>query len=68
MDNKKFELSKSLEFSIPSFTQNLVTDIQARVGEQNKELERIAEENYNNRQKMQKAIEQTSMNTRETNI
>ena len=48
MDKKKFELSKSLEFSIPSYTQNLVTDIQASIGERNKELERIAEENYNN--------------------
>ncbi len=51
-----------------TYTTNLASGIQAQIGESNKRTQQIAEEAYNNRQRMQKAIEQTAMNTAETNL
>ena len=68
MDKKKWEFSKPLEYDIPSHTQNFVTGFQVKAPEQNKELEKALAKNYENRQKMQEAIEQTAINTSETNV
>ena len=51
-----------------SYTTNLASGIQAQIEESNKRTQQIAEEAYNNRQRMQKAIEQTATNTAETNV
>lgn len=51
-----------------SYTANLASGIQAQIEESNKRTQQIAEEAYNNRQRMQKAIEQTATNTAETNV
>lgn len=51
-----------------SYTRNLALDVQAQIEESQRMAEQVAEEAYNNRQKMQKAIEQTATNTAETNI
>ena len=51
-----------------SYTANLASDIQAQNEETYKITQQIAEEAYNYRQRMQKAIEQTASNTAETNV
>ena len=51
-----------------SYTTNLASGIQVQIEESNKRTQQIAEEAYNNRQRMQKAIEQTATNTAETNV
>lgn len=51
-----------------SYTRNLALDVQAQIEENQRMTEQVAEEAYNNRQKMQKAIEQTAINTAETNL
>ena len=51
-----------------SYTTNLALGIQAQIEESNKRTQQIAEEAYNNRQRMQKSIEQTATNTAETNV
>jgi predicted RNase H-like nuclease (RuvC/YqgF family) len=51
-----------------SRTINLASSIQAQIEENNKITQQMAEEAYNNRQRMQKAIEQTASNTAETNV
>lgn len=51
-----------------SYTANLALGIQAEIEENNKITRQHAEEAYNNRQRMQKAIEQTAINTAETNV
>ncbi len=51
-----------------SYTANLASGIQAQIEETNKITQQIAEEAYNNRQRMQNAIEQTASNTAETNV
>jgi exonuclease VII large subunit len=51
-----------------SYTANLASNVQAQFEENNRRTRQIAEEAYNNRQKMQKAIEQTAINTAETNV
>ncbi|WP_096635766.1 hypothetical protein [Clostridium cochlearium] len=51
-----------------SYTTNLASGIQAQIEESNKRIQQAGEEAYNNRQRMQKAIEQTAINTAETNV
>ena len=51
-----------------SNTANLASNVQAQIEESNRRTQQIAEEAYNNRQRMQKAIEQTAINTAETNV
>lgn len=51
-----------------SSTANMASGIQAQFEESNKRTQKIAEEAYNNRQRMQKAVEQTAINTAETNV
>jgi len=51
-----------------SYTANLASGIHAEIEESSKRTQQIAEEAYNNRQKMQAAIEQTAINTAETNV
>lgn len=50
------------------YTTNVVSGIQAQIEENNKITQQMAEEAYNNRQRMQKAIEQTASNTAQTNV
>lgn len=49
-------------------TINLASDVQAQIDESNRRTMKLAEEAYNNRQRELKAIEQTAMNTAETNL
>lgn len=49
-------------------TMNLVSGVQAQIGESDRRTKQLAEEAYNNRQRELKAIEQTAMNTAETNV
>lgn len=51
-----------------SYATNMAYSIQSQIEEDERRTRRMAEEAYNNRQKMQKAIEQTAINTGETNI
>lgn len=51
-----------------SYTANLASGIQRQIEENNRRSQLIAEEAYNNRQRMQKAIEETAANTAETNV
>lgn len=51
-----------------SRTTNMALSVQAEIEENNKLMKQAADEAYNNRQKMQKAIEQTAVNTAETNL
>jgi hypothetical protein len=51
-----------------SHTINLASNIQAQIDKNNKITQQMGEEAYNNRQRMQKAIEQTASNTAETNV
>lgn len=51
-----------------SHTTNMALSVQADIEENNKLMKQVADEAYNNRQKMQKAIEQTAVNTAETNL
>jgi predicted RNase H-like nuclease (RuvC/YqgF family) len=63
----KMELANVPKLDL-SYTTNLASGIQAQIEESNKRTQQIAEEAYNNRQRMQKAIEQTATNTAETNV
>lgn len=63
----KMELTNIPKIDL-SYTTNLASGIQAQIEESNKRTQKIAEEAYNNRQRMQKAIEQTATNTAETNV
>lgn len=63
----KMELTNIPKIDL-SYTTNLASGIQAQIEESNKRTQQIAEEAYNNRQRMQKAIEQTATNTAETNV
>ncbi len=63
----KIELSNIPKLDL-SYTTNLASGIQVQIEESNKRTHQIAEETYNNRQRMQKAIEQTATNTAETNV
>lgn len=49
-------------------TTNLTSGIQAQMEENNRRIQKAGEEAYNNRQRELKAIEQTAMNTAETNL
>ena len=51
-----------------SHTTNMALSVQADIEESNRLMKQVADEAYNNRQKMQKAIEQTAVNTAETNL
>lgn len=51
-----------------SYTTNLAAGTQARMEESIRRTQQIGEEAYNNRQSMQKAMEQTASNTAETNL
>lgn len=50
-----------------SHTISLASGIQAQIDESNRRTQQIGEEAYKNRQKMQQALEQTAINTAETN-
>ncbi|WP_326906910.1 hypothetical protein [Sedimentibacter sp. MB31-C6] len=63
----KIELANIPKLDL-SYTTNFASGIQAQIEESNKRTQQIAEEAYNNRQRMQKAIEQTATNTAETNV
>lgn len=58
-DNFNFDLTKTI---------NLASGVQAQIDESNRRTMQLAEEAYNNRQRELKAIEQTAMNTAETNV
>lgn len=65
-------LSKGLQpINIPSLdlshTVNLTSSIQSQMDESIRRAQEIGHEAYNNRQKMQKAMEQTAVNTAEAN-
>ncbi|MGN0150524.1 MAG: hypothetical protein ACI4C7_09795 [Clostridia bacterium] len=47
---------------------NPVSVIQTQIEEDNKKNIQIAEEAYNNRQRMQQAVEKTAVNTEQTNV
>ncbi len=70
MANNIFNRTKMVD--IPninaSYTANLASSVQAQIEENNKITQQIADEAYINRQRMQKAIEQTAINTAETNV
>ena len=51
-----------------SYTTNLAAGVQAKMDESIRRTQQIGEEAYNNRQRMQKAMEQTAINTAETNV
>jgi len=51
-----------------SYTVNLASSVQAQMDESIRRVQEIGQEAYNNRQKMQKAMEQTAINTAETNV
>ena len=51
-----------------SYTTNFAADAQARMEESIRRTQQLGEEAYNNRQRMQKAMEQTASNTAETNV
>ena len=51
-----------------SYSLDLVSSVQKQMKESERVAQRVAEEAYNERLKMQKAIEQTAANTAETNI
>lgn len=61
---KRMELA-GLDLSYPT---NFTSGIQANIEENNKIIQQISEEDYNNRKRTQEAIEQTAKNTAETNI
>lgn len=63
----RMKLPDTLKLDL-TYTTNLASGIQAQIEESNKRTHQIAEEAHNNRQRMQKAIEQTAMNTAETNL
>lgn len=63
----RMKLPDTLKLDL-TYTTNLASGVQAQIEESNKRTKQIAEEAYNNRQRMQKAIEQTAMNTAETNL
>ena len=58
-DNFNLDLTKTI---------NLASGVQAQIDESNRRNMQLAEEAYNNRQRELKAIEQTAMNTAETNL
>lgn len=51
-----------------SYTVNLASSVQTQMDESIRRAQEIGQEAYNNRQKMQKAMEQTAINTAETNV
>lgn len=59
------DISPSLD---SSYTTNIPLGVQSEIEKNNRLMKKTADEAYNNRQKMQKAIEQTSANTAETNL
>lgn len=63
----KMELTNMPKLDL-SYTTNLASGVQAQIEESNRRTQQIAEEAYNNRQRMQNAIEQTAINTAETNV
>ena len=70
MANNSFDNLEPL--NIPSLdlsrTVNLASTVQAQFEENRRETMRIAEEAYNNRQRMQRAMEETAVNTAESNV
>ena len=58
-DNFNLDLTKNI---------NLASGVQAQFDESSRRTMQLAEEAYNNRQRELKAIEQTAMNTAETNL
>ncbi|AFL99876.1 hypothetical protein Desde_1457 [Desulfitobacterium dehalogenans ATCC 51507] len=58
-DNFNLDLTKTI---------NLASGVQAQIDESNRRTMQLAVEAYNNRQRELKAIEQTAMNTAETNL
>lgn len=58
-DNFSLDLTKTI---------NLASGVQAQIDESNRRTLELSEEAYNNRQRELKAIEQTAMNTAETNL
>lgn len=58
--------------NIPSLdltsTVNLASSVQAQFEQNRRDTMRIAEEAYNNRQRMQRAMEETAANTAESNV
>lgn len=50
-----------------SRTMNLASSVQAQMDATNRQMQQIGEEAYNNRQRTLEAIEQTAINTGETN-
>lgn len=61
----KLEGAPKLNFS---HTANLASGIQAQIEENNTRALKLANEAYKNRQKMQQSIEQTAINTADTNV
>lgn len=51
-----------------SGTVNMVSGIQAQMEKNDRELQQAAQEAYDTRQRMQRAMEQTAANTAETNV
>ena len=58
-DNFSLDLTKTI---------NLASGVQAQIEESNRWTKQLADEAYNNRQREIKTIEQTAMNTAETNV
>jgi predicted RNase H-like nuclease (RuvC/YqgF family) len=58
-DNFNLDLTKTI---------NLASSVQAQIDESNRRTKQFAEEAYSNRQRELNAIEQTAMNTAETNV
>lgn len=58
-DNFNLDLTKTI---------NLASGVQVQIDESSRRTMQLAEEAYNNRQRELKAIEQTAMNTAETNL
>lgn len=50
-----------------SYTTNLALGVQSQIDESIRRAQEIGQEAYNNRQKMQKAMEETAVNTAEAN-
>ncbi|MDD3174843.1 MAG: hypothetical protein PHF63_14510 [Herbinix sp.] len=68
-DLTRLELAGVPKIQYPyTATANVASDIQEHINKYNKISQQMGEEVYNNRQRMQKAIEQTAINTSETNV
>lgn len=70
MANDIFDKMPPIDISKLNFayTTNLASGIQAQMEESTKQALKAAEEAYNNRQRLQQAVEQTAINTAETNV